>query len=554
MSGVRAGHEADLRFETAIGMVEDGSFEASLGVRNVSDVAFAGDKRFNGQMELRYAESGELRASASLVPLQSLAPGELVEPLTWKGELAPGGYILIWGAEGYGETKFSFGIFERGGFLYLGGADQALDTPGGDDGTAMPDLYVTWAVADLGGREGAREADIRVVEVARTEFPDASLGVPEPDKTYAKVLTPGYVIELALGDALYTYHAAGERVVLVPADASGGQAAKQVVGIPEIGLSFAVPGDWERLASGLVWAPDGVEGVRLGVNWVVLEPPAEPEAALLPSPAQVLDSEPVDLGWSQGRRATLEVFAPEGIQDQGQAAVVAVETHVLVTVVEGTRRLAIDLYLSAPTAEILDAYLGALEELAASTAWVADAPGGPPASIEIPDDWQSLAVEGPGDAGWRFTLAFPPDWMSKETNAAAGGGPDDWPVVVQRQFYPEAWAERLERTGPPAPNAPVTYVPLMLEVVVGSEAQLRRVYVEPARSELLDVNGLAVVREFEGEDPTMTVIRYIVRHPENPEVWLVLTDVIGGFLQRIAGNETVAEVIPMVAWSVAVEK
>ena len=89
---------------------------------------------------------------------------------------------------------------------------------------------------------------------------------------------------------------------------------------------------------------------------------------------------------------------------------------------------------------------------------------------------------------------------------------------MQRQFYPEAWAERLEQPSAPDPNVPPTYIPLMLEVVAGPEAQLRRVYVPPTQSETLDVHGLVVVREVEGDYAAMAPIRYVIRHPERPEV------------------------------------
>lgn len=555
MPVVGARRDAGLVFDAAIAVSADESFKASLSVSNASDTRFAGDKRFNGEMALRYAETDALRASANVVPLQAIAPGGTVWPLAWEGELTPGGYILTWGAAGYGETQVRFEIVEQEGRLYLGGTVNV----GEGDGSAMPDLYVGRAVVDLSAREGAPKADIRVVDVTRAEFPDTSLGMPEPGVAYAQVVTPGYVIELALGDAVYTYHAAGERVVLVQPDASddrtdSGEAVKQIAAISEIGLSFAVPGDWVQLEPGTAWAPAGADAIRLGVNWVTLEPPMEIEAVLLPNPAQVLHSEPVELDWAEGRWTTLEVFAPEAEQGPGQAPVVAVETHVLLTVVRGERRLGIDLYLSAPTAEELDANQQVLDELVESAVLAAEPYAASRLAVEVPGDWQKLTVEGPGDAGWRFSFALPPDWMTKQIDPRAGGGPADWPVVVQMHCYPEAWAERFERTGPPDRDAPPTYVPLMLEVVVGSEAQLRRAYVPPTHSEVLDIGGPAVVRELEGADATMTPIRYVIQHPEHPEVWLVLTDMIGGFLQRIAGNESVAEVIPVVVQSVVVEE
>jgi hypothetical protein len=72
------------------------------------------------------------------------------------------------------------------------------------------------AQADLAQRLGIDPTEIDVQSVEEAQFPDASLGVPEPDTAYAQVITPGYVIKLAVGDGVYTYHASEERVVFVP--------------------------------------------------------------------------------------------------------------------------------------------------------------------------------------------------------------------------------------------------------------------------------------------------------------------------------------------------
>ena len=56
--------------------------------------------------------------------------------------------------------------------------------------------------------------------MTEAEFPDASLGVPEPGAVYAQVITPGYVIDLTAAGQTYRYHAAGERVVAVPDETS----------------------------------------------------------------------------------------------------------------------------------------------------------------------------------------------------------------------------------------------------------------------------------------------------------------------------------------------
>jgi hypothetical protein len=81
-------------------------------------------------------------------------------------------------------------------------------------GEAQP--LVKSAKADLAERLGISSNDIEVESVEETQFRDASLGVPEPGKVYAQVITPGYIIRLAAEDAVYEYHASDKRVVLLP--------------------------------------------------------------------------------------------------------------------------------------------------------------------------------------------------------------------------------------------------------------------------------------------------------------------------------------------------
>jgi hypothetical protein len=98
-------------------------FHVSLGVQNAGQNRFEGDETFHGQMTLRYAEgdrAGNLAASAELISLEAIAPGETAWPLAWSvQQLDPGAYTLTWGAEGYGETTVEFQIVERDGYLYL---------------------------------------------------------------------------------------------------------------------------------------------------------------------------------------------------------------------------------------------------------------------------------------------------------------------------------------------------------------------------------------------------------------------------------------------------
>lgn len=71
------------------------------------------------------------------------------------------------------------------------------------------------AVADFIERTGLSSETVRVQSIERTEFPDASLGAPEPGVNYPQVKTEGYHIRLKAGDVVYRYWAAGGRAVYV---------------------------------------------------------------------------------------------------------------------------------------------------------------------------------------------------------------------------------------------------------------------------------------------------------------------------------------------------
>lgn len=76
--------------------------------------------------------------------------------------------------------------------------------------------FVMRAKAKLSQMEGFDPNAIDTVSVEFTDFPDASLGVPEPGKSYAQVVTPGYIIILEYGGERYEFHANEDRTVRVP--------------------------------------------------------------------------------------------------------------------------------------------------------------------------------------------------------------------------------------------------------------------------------------------------------------------------------------------------
>lgn len=57
---------------------------------------------------------------------------------------------------------------------------------------------------------------IQVTSVISTDWPDSSLGYPEPGMVYAQVITPGYVILVRAENTIYEYHSDYERIVPPP--------------------------------------------------------------------------------------------------------------------------------------------------------------------------------------------------------------------------------------------------------------------------------------------------------------------------------------------------
>ncbi len=78
------------------------------------------------------------------------------------------------------------------------------------------DVLVAQAVADLAERLQVAKDAIRVRSVEAVEWPDTSLGCPEPGMMYAQVITPGYRIVLEVEGTPHEYHASRTRVIYCP--------------------------------------------------------------------------------------------------------------------------------------------------------------------------------------------------------------------------------------------------------------------------------------------------------------------------------------------------
>lgn len=75
------------------------------------------------------------------------------------------------------------------------------------------------AINMLAQRANVPAADIKVVSVEGMDWPDTSLGAPQPGMMYAQVITPGYKVVLQAGERRYEYHTdMNQRAVLASLD------------------------------------------------------------------------------------------------------------------------------------------------------------------------------------------------------------------------------------------------------------------------------------------------------------------------------------------------
>ncbi|MDX1613621.1 MAG: hypothetical protein R3300_04875, partial [Candidatus Promineifilaceae bacterium] len=130
------------------------------------------------------------------------------------------------------------------------------------------------------------------------------------------------------------------------------------------------------------------------------------------------------------------------------------------------------------------------------------------------------------------------------------GMPDDWPVLRSWQLMPADVAEViLNQSGPPDPTAPVTVAPFTIDLLVGDEAAYQRVYVPAASTDMLTLGGHEIL--VEREEPG--VVRYVLSHPTDETVTLVVVDLVSAFPGREAQAEAVSDILATFLASFAFE-
>jgi hypothetical protein len=100
-------------------------------------------------------------------------------------------------------------------YTYHGSGDRIVPVPAGEESAAVVQRLLRSSVSDLQDRLNVGLHEVVVQSVGATEFPDGSLGAPEPNVPYPLVPTPVYAILLHAKGVVYRYWAAGDRSVYI---------------------------------------------------------------------------------------------------------------------------------------------------------------------------------------------------------------------------------------------------------------------------------------------------------------------------------------------------
>jgi hypothetical protein len=237
--------EAQLAFEAQMQVDSAQRFHVSLGVRNVGQTRYRDYQGLNAAMQL-LDKAGEKLGSVSVATLWELAPGNAGWPAAYASKLPAGAYQLTWGSPEYSSIVVDFTIVDLDGWLYLGRESiQSMASVAPDDDREYGALQslVDLSRVNLAQKLGVDPEAVVVQSVDEAEFPDASLGVPEPDKLYAQVITPGYSIKLAVAGEVYEYLASDERLVFLSPEGQAPQGGITIEGVQvEAGERIVVHG------------------------------------------------------------------------------------------------------------------------------------------------------------------------------------------------------------------------------------------------------------------------------------------------------------------------
>ncbi|MCC7208028.1 MAG: hypothetical protein IT323_12025, partial [Anaerolineae bacterium] len=117
------------------------------------------------------------------------------------------------------------------------------------------------AIADLGQRLArplARGLNVQF-EYTWQQFPDASLGCPQPGQMYAQVVTPGYSMRITVRNEVYDYRASEDGAILLLCGRIDAQGTPQPLDVTPPATPALTPTTGQATATPIVIAPLGTE-------------------------------------------------------------------------------------------------------------------------------------------------------------------------------------------------------------------------------------------------------------------------------------------------------
>ncbi|CAG0991480.1 hypothetical protein ANAEL_02320 [Anaerolineales bacterium] len=124
-------------------------------------------------------------------------------------------------------------------------ASTQLDAqlPDDEGSQPAPREIVEKVKADLVKQFKVNADEIRVREARAVDWPDTSLGCPQPDMVYAQVITPGYWVLLEVEGKQYPYHTDRDGQIIL------------CIGNPDSDSLPLIPVDPGEIDDGQPWVP-----------------------------------------------------------------------------------------------------------------------------------------------------------------------------------------------------------------------------------------------------------------------------------------------------------
>jgi hypothetical protein len=89
-----------------------------------------------------------------------------------------------------------------------------LDAPSAESEQKALERLAELATAELADQLAVETEEIELIETEAVQWPDSSLGCPQPGMMYAQVITPGYRLMLEVDGQVYVFHTdSSQRVV-----------------------------------------------------------------------------------------------------------------------------------------------------------------------------------------------------------------------------------------------------------------------------------------------------------------------------------------------------